>query len=202
MIARPRERQTETAVLGVLSVEPMTGYAVRAAISDVLGHFWNESYGQIYPTLTALESEGHVTRWDAARTGASTYAITGSGRARLRELLKRPIRPSMPRNGLLLRLFFGRQLGMEACRALLMEARAEASRQLESYAAIREEIAGESGYAGDKAYWLLTVSAGEHTARATLAWADESIAALDEPDIAEPLSQRHPSGRERRRVSE
>ena len=27
-------------------------------------------------------------------------------------------------------------------------------------------------------FWLLTVSAGEHSARATIAWADESLAAL------------------------
>jgi DNA-binding PadR family transcriptional regulator len=49
----PRSSQTETAVLGALSVMPMTGYALREAIRDVLGHFWSESFGQIYPTLAA-----------------------------------------------------------------------------------------------------------------------------------------------------
>jgi DNA-binding PadR family transcriptional regulator len=27
---------------------PMTGYALRAAIREVLGHFWSESHGQSY----------------------------------------------------------------------------------------------------------------------------------------------------------
>ena len=57
-----RASQTETAVLGGLSVESMTGYALREAIRDVLGHFWSESFGQIYPTLAELERAGHVQR--------------------------------------------------------------------------------------------------------------------------------------------
>jgi DNA-binding PadR family transcriptional regulator len=44
-----RQAQTSTAVLGALSVEPMTGYEIRQVIADVLGHFWHESFGQIYP---------------------------------------------------------------------------------------------------------------------------------------------------------
>jgi DNA-binding PadR family transcriptional regulator len=50
--------QTELAILGGLSIEPMTGYALRENIRNVLGHFWSESYGQIYPTLTELERNG------------------------------------------------------------------------------------------------------------------------------------------------
>jgi hypothetical protein len=33
--------------------------------------------------------------------------------------------------------------------------------------------------AGDRPYFLLTISAGEHSASAALAWADESLALLD-----------------------
>ena len=49
-----RQSQTEVAVLGALSVEPMSGYAARRAITETLGHFWSESFGQIYPTLASL----------------------------------------------------------------------------------------------------------------------------------------------------
>src|SRR5688572_24713505 len=103
-----RTSQTETAVLGALSVEPMTGYAVREAIRDVLGHFWSESFGQIYPTLDRLEGDGLVRRRGSDRPGSSVFAITGKGTRRLKELLARPIQPDPPRNGLMLRLFFGR----------------------------------------------------------------------------------------------
>jgi Transcriptional regulator PadR-like family len=67
--------QTETAVLGALSVMPMTGYAIREAIRDVLGHFWSESFGQIYPTLAELERQGYVRRQGSNRT-RSSRAVT------------------------------------------------------------------------------------------------------------------------------
>src|SRR5919106_7091304 len=173
-MARPN--QTEAAVLGALTVMPMTGYALREAIRDVLGHFWSESFGQIYPTLARLERSGLVKRSDSARTGSSTFRITPTGRRRLRELLAQPIQQVPPRNGLMLRLFFGRQLGREACRELVLEAKAEAEGNLLELAAIRQELDQEIANAEDRPYWLLTVSAGEHSARAAIASADESLA--------------------------
>jgi DNA-binding PadR family transcriptional regulator len=173
-------------VLGALSVMPMTGYAVREAIRDVLGHFWSESFGQIYPTLAELERQGHVRRRGSKRTRSSTFAITASGTARLKELLVQPV---PPRNGLLLRLFFGRHLGPAACRSLLLEAKAEAERRLAEYEAIRKEILEGEEHAEDRPYWLLTVSAGEHTTRAAIAWADESLAALDDIEASSDASR-------------
>jgi DNA-binding PadR family transcriptional regulator len=190
-----RSSQTETAVLGGLSVVPMTGYALREAIREVLGHFWSESFGQIYPTLADLERRGDVRRLDAGRTGASMFALTESGRARLKELLAQPIQHVPPRNGLMLRLFFGRHLGPQACRSLVLEAKAEAERRLAQFEAIRREPPEEET-AQDRPYWLLTVSAGEHSARAAIAWADEALAALDELERPDHESRRR---KERRR---
>ena len=174
-----RASQTETAVLGALSVMPMTGYALREAIREVLGHFWSESFGQIYPALADLEQRGDVRRAGSGRTGASTFAITPAGEARLKELLGEPVQEVPPRNGLMLRLFFGRQLGPQACRSLVLGARAEAERRLAQFEAIRREPPEEET-AQDRPYWLLTISAGEHSARAAIDWADEALAALDE----------------------
>src|SRR6266545_5020213 len=174
-----RASQTETAVLGGLRVMPMTGYALREAIPDVLGHFWSESFGQIYPTLADLERKGYVHRVGTRRTGASTFAITPSGTARLKQLLAQPVQPVPPRNGLMLRLFFGRQLGPEACRSLVQQARIEAERALARYRTLRQELQ-EQDNAADRPYWLLTVSAGEHSAQAAIDWADEALGALDD----------------------
>ena len=178
-----RRDQTQTAVLGALSVMPMTGYALRREIRDTLGHFWSESFGQIYPALAELERDGLVERRGAERTGSSTFAITPAGTTRLRDLLTQPAQPSQPRNGLLLRLFFGRQLGPEACRRLVEGARAQAQQQLAGLAAVRREVRDDQEHTSDSAYWLLTVSAGEHSARATIAWADEALAALAELQV-------------------
>ena len=179
-----RVNQTETAVLGALSVAPMTGYALREAIKNVLGHFWSESFGQIYPTLANLERQRLVTRRGSSRPGSSTFAITASGQARLTELLEQPIQPEPPRNGLMLRLFFGRHLGPENCRSLISEAMADAQRRLAQYQEIRHQLETNHGHQQDHPYWLLTVSAGEHTARAAIEWADQALTALDQIDAS------------------
>jgi DNA-binding PadR family transcriptional regulator len=182
-----RNDQTQTAVLGALSVMPMTGYALRNEIRDTLGHFWSESFGQIYPALAELERQGLVERRGAERTGSSTFAITPGGTARLLDLLTEPARPSPPRNGLLLRLFFGRQLGPEACRTLVRRAREQAQQQLAQLAAVRQELRDDQEHATDSPYWLLTVSAGEHSARAAIAWADHALATL--ASLADPQAR-------------
>jgi len=171
-----RQSQTEIAVLGALSVEPMSGYAVRAAITETLGHFWSESFGQIYPAIARLEAEGHVVRDADGRTSGSTFRLTRSGRSRLVSLLHEPIAGPPPRNGTLLRLFFGGLLGPDACAEIVTAARDRAIAQLGTMAAAKAEIVSEGR--PDAAYWLMTVSAGEHAARAQVAWADETLAAL------------------------
>ena len=125
-----RQSHTELAVLGALSVQPMSGYAVRAAITGTLGHFWSESFGQIYPAIARLEREGLVVRDAEGRTSGSTYRLTARGHDRLVSLLREPIPAAPPRNGRLLRLFFGGLLGVQECRQILDEARSSAEQQL------------------------------------------------------------------------
>lgn len=187
-----RRSQTEMAVLGALSMGPMTAYALREAIRDVLGHFWNESFGQIYPTLTALEGSGLVQRHGGARAGTSTFAITQPGVVRLRELLVEPVTAPRPRNGLLLRLFFGRTLGAPACRELLLAARSQAESSLIEYDALVDKVGTEDGQSPDLPYVLMTISAGRHGAEATLAWTTQALATLDDikgPDDAHPFAE-------------
>lgn len=175
-----RVRQTELAVLGALSVEPATGYAVREAIRDVLGHFWSESFGQIYPTLTELERHGYIQRNGGSRAGSSVFTLTESGTARFRELLAEPVQAVPPRNGLMLRLFFGRTLGVQGCRDLLLEARADAERRLAGYDSVVREMSADDAHAQDLPFWRLTVSAGQRSAAAALEWTTEALGVLDD----------------------
>ena len=156
----------------------MTGYALREEIVSTLGHFWSESFGQIYPALARLEREHLVERRDGG-TRTSRFAITPTGLTRLRELLAEPPQVVKPRNGVLLRLFFGRQLGPERCRELVRERRDAAVRQLADLAGARAEVEADASLTDQAPYILLTVSAGEHSARAAIAWADEALATLD-----------------------
>jgi DNA-binding PadR family transcriptional regulator len=186
-----RSDQTQTAVLGALSIMPMSGYALREEIKNTLGHFWSESFGQIYPALAELQRSGLVQRQDQARGRSSSYDITPAGTARLQELLTEPPQPNKPRNGVLLRLFFGRQLGPGACRRLVLGARDQAETQLAAMETARSELA--AGKLGDNTpYALITVAAGEHSARATIAWANDALAILEALDKSPNKSPNEP----------
>jgi DNA-binding PadR family transcriptional regulator len=178
------------AVLGALSVERMTAYAMREAIRDVLGHFWSESLGQIYPTLDSLEAAGHVVRNPGSRPGSSTFSLSASGQDRLRQLLSEPITVVPPRNGLLLRLFFGRILGVQGCQALLLTARDDARSRLAEYDLLALKVAEEDQGSPDLPFQLLTISAARHGANSTIAWAEESLGVLDTLEAATPDTHR------------
>jgi DNA-binding PadR family transcriptional regulator len=157
---------------------PMTGYALREEIRDTLGHFWSESFGQIYPALAELERQALVERQSPEGSRSTTFGITEAGLVRLRELLAEPAQTPKPRNGVMLRLFFGSQLGPEACADLVLDARQRAEQQLAAMAAARLELGHSPSLADNAAYIALTISAGEHSAQATIAWADEALAEL------------------------
>ena len=156
----------------------MSGYAVREAIRDQLGMFWSESFGQIYPTLASLATAGLVEKRHGERSGSSVFSLTEPGRERLLELLRTPEETAPPRNGLMLRVFFGSVLGPDAVAALIAETREQVMAQLAAFDGISRMMAEERDHPEHQRYWALTVSAGAHSARAALAWCDESLAAL------------------------
>jgi len=113
MKARPRS--TPYAILGMLSVAPMSGYDIRKEASTSIGYFWSESYGQIYPALRELRGRGWIRRRPGSRAGGrerQAYEITERGREALALWRAEPPRDGSVRNELLLKLFFGRSDAM------------------------------------------------------------------------------------------
>lgn len=182
-----RQAQTATAVLGVLSIGDLTGYEVRQAITSVLGHFWHESFGQIYPTLAELVRDGLVSAGPGDRARSTRYRITTTGRARLRKLLAEPPESQAPRNGLLLRIFFGRSLNDEALADLLDDVEGQAGSRLATYSEIREGMGDDPSFPVHGRYWEATLRAGELAAEAQLRWVAETRAALLTPATLPPL---------------
>src|SRR3954453_12476661 len=67
-----------SAVLLLLTEEPMHGYQLMQAIADRSGGRWTPSPGAIYPTISQLEDEGLVTVTAAA--GRKLVTLTAHGR--------------------------------------------------------------------------------------------------------------------------
>src|SRR5206468_7565147 len=92
-----RPRSTPYAVLGMLSLAPMSGYDIRKESEASIGHFWSESYGQIYPALRDLEAQGLVRRRAGPRGAARerhVYEITAKGEEALATWRAQPPRPA------------------------------------------------------------------------------------------------------------
>jgi DNA-binding PadR family transcriptional regulator len=106
----PRSSRTPYAVLGALSHGPKSGYDISRLFEKNTMFFWNESYGQIYPTLKKLKAKGLVTmKRDARDVGPDrkVYSLTEEGQKELDRWLRQPASPHSVRDEYLLKLFFG-----------------------------------------------------------------------------------------------
>lgn len=80
---RVRRGDVRSAILDVLSVEPMNGYQVIQQISERTDGAWKPSPGSVYPTVQQLEDEGLVEGRDV--DGRRLLHLTDDGRAYLDE---------------------------------------------------------------------------------------------------------------------
>ena len=65
--SRARRGDVRTAVLRLLSEQPMHGYQIIQELSARSGGAWSPSAGSVYPTLQLLADEGLVTAEETAR---------------------------------------------------------------------------------------------------------------------------------------
>ena len=166
------------ALLGLLSLGPMSGYELRQVIGDSIGNFWSESFGQIYPTLKRLEAEGLVTGKEGDRAGSTRYELTDLGLERMGEWLAVSPRPSVPRNERLLKLFFGDLAPLPTVIRQIEEQRERAVADLARYEAIAAEIVTHNQGKPGLPFWLMTVRYGIAGARAEIGWCEETLREL------------------------
>ncbi len=172
---------TQYAILGLLSIEPMSGYDIRQNFAESLSYFWSESYGQIYPTLRKLELSRLITpvRQAAPDTRRrKVYTLTAAGRERLRVWLAEPPKPQPPRYELLLKLFFGRHAPPGACAAHLRRLRVQQERLTATLEGIEKQLKLERRGHPDLRYWLTAVSFGIDRAEALIDWTEHALQAL------------------------
>jgi DNA-binding PadR family transcriptional regulator len=182
------ENRTRYAVLGALTVAPMSGYDLKRFFEQGVSFFWTESYGQIYPILKQLKAEGLVADAEAdaaddraggAHPRRAVHAITAAGRRALTQWLATPAEPQGGRRlEILLKLFFARQARPDTAARLVAEFRAHHVEQLATYAATERRLRDEHGAHPDLPFWLLTLGYGQHVSRALVAWCDEAARTL------------------------
>ena len=188
---------TAEALLGLLSIRAMSGYEIKQMIEQSIGNFWSESFGQIYPVLKRLEREGLIAAEEpgvgkAGGTRVSRrFRLTARGEQRLQAWLPVPARPQVPRNELLLKLFFGADAPVAVMKEQIEATRAIYQADLKRYQAITTRIRKTRANLPGFPYWMIVVAYGRAEAKAVIAWANESLRALEELERAREAEKRN-----------
>lgn len=186
-MSRGKNNSTKYAILGMLSLKPMTGYDIKQFAAGSIGHFWSESYGQIYPTLSALAKEELVLPERAKSRGQrrrQLYRITKKGRVAIKAWLGQDPRTESPRNELLLKLFFSFEASPSESLRHIEAFEREQQQKLSRYKFIEKQIMREHAGHPGLPYWLTTLSFGGHRCEALIKWSEESMARLSTTTIS------------------
>ncbi|MEV6059985.1 PadR family transcriptional regulator [Nocardia asteroides] len=112
----------ELALLGLLSIRPMTGYEIGTHYARALALWWETPRTQVYPKLRELERRGFVQKETVVQDGRpnkQVYSIAPGGSAALMVRLREPPADPDMRHHMMMRLFLGDLLPPEALRDLL-----------------------------------------------------------------------------------
>lgn len=184
-----RESKSLYALLGVLSLEPQSGYEIKKWIEKSLAHFWQEGYGQIYPNLKRLVHDGLATVYTERQEGKpdkKIYTITTNGRRQLQDWLKSPIQKlPQEKHEILLKLFFGHMVDIDANLAHVTLHQERMSDILQTYRNIEEILRKGERNNPEVAYQLITVRSGILTAEAVIEWCKETIKTLNDLKTAD-----------------
>lgn len=179
---RPRHAPTPPittfAILGILTFGELSGYDVKRNVDQSIGHFWRPAKSHIYAELRRLATLGYAAEREVEqerRPDKRLYQITPAGAAALRAWLAGPEVGPEP-NVLLLKLFFGQDLPVEALIAKLAAYRERVQDEL----AVIEETERQHAAAWDEElfYPAFTMRYGLLTYRAEIAWLDDSLTRL------------------------
>jgi DNA-binding PadR family transcriptional regulator len=178
-----RESTTRYVILGVLSqLGPASGYEIRSHILQSVGHFWHESFGQIYPELRRLSAAGLIAptgRGTAGVRGRRRYQLRAEGRRLLQDWLARPASAERLRSEYLLKLFFGRTSGIEPSRAHAAAAQRRHGELHDQLRALVPAILVDDADSPDLVYSLATIRHGLLVSDARRRAAEESLQLLE-----------------------
>ncbi|MFV0409492.1 MAG: PadR family transcriptional regulator [Paracoccus sp. (in: a-proteobacteria)] len=181
------------AILGLLSLEPMSGYTLKSRYFDrSIAHFWPADQAQIYRTLQALESRGqaesHVLASDT-RPASRVYQLTEAGSAALQDWLAQDQPVSVSRDGFLVQLYFARVLSRDQILAVLRARRAAHLAQQSYFHEIQLPDAESDEMSRQLIFGAMTLDFARRRERMMVEWLDACIEAVQAlPETSSPAT--------------
>lgn len=175
-------RQTDFVILGLLSEAPLNGYQIKKIIDTRFRFFWNESYGQLYPTLKALAGQGWI---EAQREGTlrgrarKVYRLTPQGLAALRDWLQQPVERESVRFAILLKMYFAHLTGPAVIRDHILAFQQAHREDLQVLNQFEKELRAILDRDPDHADVLRVIDFGQKVNAAYLDWCRETLQYLE-----------------------
>lgn len=175
-----KENKTRYAILGILSMDPASGYEIKKKMEKSTDHFWREGDSSIYPILKQLLDEGMVTCElgnTESKKPKKIYSLTNDGHQELIDWLATEAISYPYRNEFLLKVFFGWNVGAKVTINHIESFRRRVKSALDKYKETAKLFA-EKKISGQRIYRYLTIKAGIVYSEANLQWCDEAIRLL------------------------
>ena len=169
--------KTQYAILGALSIQPMSGYEMKKMMAGSTNYFWTESNGQLYPTLSKLAKAKLVTveKQMAGAKLRKVYSLTLIGKKKLQQWLTEEVEYYPQRNELLLKIFYGQNVKSKISINHLKKYHEKCEAALKIYHDIETKLEELVKKKEKPVYFLLTVKAGVKHAQTELEWCHEAI---------------------------
>ncbi len=178
-----KKNKSRYAILGLLTMGPMSGYDVKKKFEKIAANFWKESYGQIYPILKRLTAEGLTIRSIQRQTGKPdrhVYELTQQGSLAIKEWLLEPVGHHVGRHEILLKLILGPLISVSDNIRQLQHFRKMHEKELADLTIARTQLEKEFKGRSQLPYWQMTVRFGELVNEALLEWSGECLERLEQ----------------------
>lgn len=176
-----RTNKTQFAVLGCLSIRPMSAYEIKHFMQGTTHYFWMEHEAQLYPTLSKLHDAKFVScrEEEAEKSGIrKIYKITAKGKSALTEWLIKSEEPVSYRNEFLLKLFFGDKVDTKFMRKKIETYAASLSQELHLFEHLIDELHSVKVSEKRRFFIEATIRYGIKSKQAEIAWCHETQAML------------------------
>lgn len=165
------------AILGLLAIQPSTGYELTQRFDLSLAHAWHASHSQVYPELAKLETAGFAEVLAEGPRRSRTWGITDAGRTELRNWLVETEVHRGQRNESGVRWFLFQLLDPADRRAVIER---EIAYMEQNRAMLDALAAGKTERPGDPSPLAPSIDLGQRIGDAMLGWLHDQLAALDE----------------------
>lgn len=183
------KKKTKYVILGLLRDENLTGYEIKKIIDIRMSFFWQESYGQIYPELNALLTEGMITevteeqsRESDAR-GKIKYAITKEGLLVFNSWMEAENDKDTIRSEALLKFFLAADDNTDALKQHLKNFHQHNEELLQLYSFFDEQLKGIVDMHTNHKYILEVLALGIMQQKLYCSWSSNYLTKLENGEI-------------------